>query len=277
MKSKFIDKTILICLLASIGLISCGDTNINIDSDGWFFPPFSNTEFKANEPFSAEVPVGNGSRVSVQGINGNVSVTGMSGASSVLITATKRVGSDVSTQDAEDQLPMLKVDVQPQANDISVETIHPQNPGGRQYIVDYTITLPNDSEIQISNTNGSVILDTIDNDVSVNNTNGNVTLIAIAGSAVVRVINGIIDSEVTLPSNGTIDLSTVNGNISLDIPVDTSAAFTADVTFGSISDSNLLFQDEVRTNTFLNGTLGSGQGTITLATGSTGNINVSGF
>jgi len=240
------------------------------------FPPFRNTDFKAFESFSEEVVVGNGSRVNLQGVNGNIIVTGMSGASSILIEGTKLVGSD-STQDAEDQLQMLEVNVQSLVNDISIETIHPQNPGGRQYVVDYVITLPNDAEIQISNSNGNVILDAIDNDVTVNNTNGNVTLMDIAGSAEVSLVNGIIDCEVTLPLNGSIDLKTVNGNINLDIPADTSAGFSADVTLGTISNSNLVFQSEVRTSASLSGTLGNGQGTITLETGSTGDIIVSGF
>ena len=276
MKSRFRNNTVLICLLTSIGLISCGDSNINIDSDFDNFPPFRNTDFKAFESISEEVVVGNGSRVSLQGKNGNITVTSMSGASSVLITGTKIVGSD-STQDAEDHLPMLEVHVQSLANDISIETIQPQDTEGRQYVVDYAITLPNDSEIQISNSNGIVTLDAIDNDVTVNNTNGDVTLTDIAGSAEVSLVNGSIESEVTLPLNGTIDLRTVNGNINLSIPADTSAGFSADVTLGTISDSNLVFQSEVRTSTSLSGTLGNGQGTISLETGSTGDINISGF
>ncbi len=242
-------------------MISCGDGDINIDFSGINFPPARNTNFKAEEPFSEEVEIGNRSQVRLQGVSGEITITGISGANSVMITGIKRVGSD-STQDAEEHLQELEVNVQSLANEIFIETIQPQDTGGRRYLVDYTITLPKDLEIQLANVNGIVILDAIDNDVTVNNVNGNVTLMEIVGSAFVNLVNGVIESEVTLPLNGTIDLNTVNGNINLAIPANTSAGFSAAVTIGSISVSNLVLQNEVRTSTSLSGTLGNGQGTI---------------
>ena len=93
----------------------------------------------------------------------------------------------------------------------------------------------------------------------------------------IDLVAGTIEGEVTLPLNGAIDMKTVTGDINLVIPVNTSAEFSAAVNIGSISDSNLVLQNEVRTATFLSGTLGSGQGTITLETEVIGNISVSGL
>lgn len=87
--------------------------------------------------------------------------------------------------------------------------------------------------------------------------------------------SGTLDSEITLPVDGTIDLHTVNGNINLAIPADTSAELSAHVIFGSISVSTLLLQNETSTSDFLIGTLGDGQGTITLEAEVTGDIRVS--
>jgi hypothetical protein len=276
MESKFRNYAILLCLLTSVILISCGDSDVNIVGGGVNFPPFRNTDFEAKEPFSFEVEIENRSRVRLQGESGEISIIGISGANSVMITGMKRVRSD-SAPDAEEHLQELEVNVQSPANEVFVETIQPQVTEGRRYIVDYTITLPKDWDIQLTNANGVVIVDSIDNDVTVNNVNGDVTLIDIVGSALVNLVNGIIDSEVTLPLNGTIDLKTVNGNINLAIPANTSAGFSATVTIGSISDSNLMFQNEVRTSTSLSGTLGIGQGTISLEVEGAGNITVTGF
>jgi hypothetical protein len=279
MKNKFRNYTILLHLLTSISLISCGsggDTNVNFDSGNFNFPPPRNTAFEAEEAFSEEVEVENRSQMRLKGVNDKITITGISGANSVIITGMKRVKSD-STQDAEAHLQELEVNVQSLANEVFVETILPQDTGGRIYEVDYTITLPKDLEIQITNVNRNVTLNAIDNNITVNNENGDVTLMEIFGSAVVNLTNGIIESEVTLPLNGTIDLNTVNGNINLDIPANTSAGFLATVNIGSISDSNLMFQNEVRTPTSLSGTLGNGQGTISLESEATGSISVSGF
>lgn len=276
MKSKFRNYLIFLFLLISIILTSCGGGDVNVSVGGGNFPPPTNTNFKAEESFSFEVEVVNHTQFNLTGENGEITITGISGANSVMITGIKRVRSD-STQDAEEHLKELEVNVQNLANEVRVETIQPQDTGGRRYEVDYTITLPSFLKIQLANVNGSVTLNSIENDVTVNNVNGSVTLMKIVGSALVNLTNGIIESEVTLPLNGTIDLNTVNGNINLTIPVNTSAEFSAAVTIGNISISNLVLQNEVNTSTSLSGTLGSGQGTITLETEQVGDISVSGF
>jgi hypothetical protein len=278
MKNKFRNYAIVLFLLTSVSVMSCGD--VNIDSGGVTFPtfstfPFRNTDFEATAPFSSEVEVGNRSLLRLQGINDHITITGISGANSVMITAIRRVGSE-SIQDAEEHLGELQVNVQSLANEVVVETIHSQDPEGRNYVVEYTITLPKNLEVQVANANGTVTLDSIENDVTVNNANGEVIFIGIVGSARVNLANGTIESDVTLPLHGTIDLNMGNGHINLAIPANTSAGFSAIVSIGSISVSNLVLQNEVSTPTSRRGTLGNGQGTISLETGN-GNIRVSGF
>jgi DUF4097 and DUF4098 domain-containing protein YvlB len=107
--------------------------------------------------------------------------------------------------------------------------------------------------------------------------NGDVTLFEIFGSLFVYLVNGDIESDVTLPLDGIIDLYMVNGSIDLYIPTDTSAEFLAAVFIGDISTSNLVLKNEVRTSTSLSGSLGYGQGTIFLEIENAGNINVFGF
>ena len=178
MKNKFRNSVIVLCLLTSMSFISCGD--VNIDSDDVTVPtfPFRNTDFEAEEPFSSEVEVGNRSLLRLQGINDQITITGISGANSVMITGIKHVGSD-SIQDAEEHLGELQVNVQSLANEVFVETIHSQDPEGRNYVVEYTITLPKNFEVQVTNANGTVTLDSIEHDVTVNNGNGEVIFIGI--------------------------------------------------------------------------------------------------
>jgi hypothetical protein len=174
-KSKPRNYPIFLYLLTSIILTSCGgggggDFNVNfppLDT----FPPVSNPDFEAAEVFSDEVPVVNHTQFNLTGIEGVVSVTGISGATSVMITATKRVQSG-SLQDAEAHLQELEVNVQDLATEIRVETIQPLDDGGRNYIVDYTITLPVFLETHVENTGGIVTLDSINNDVTVLNVGG---------------------------------------------------------------------------------------------------------
>lgn len=267
MKSLFKKFGVLLILLTQlVWMTSCGDNDNS---------QITNRNFEARESFSFEVAVENRSRLRLQAINGEITITGLPGANSVIITGEKRVESD-STEDAEAYLPELEVNVQSLTDEVLVETIQPQETQGRNYIVDYTITLPNNLAAQVDHVNGIVTIDSITNSVSVTTVNGDVSLHNIVGSTFVEIINGPIDSEVTLPLDGTIDMRTMNGTIELDIPQSTSAEFSANVTNGNISVANLVLQNEVRTSTSLRGTLGNGQGTISLET-INGNIRVSGF
>ena len=252
-----------------LGFISTIGTNgDNGDGNGGM-------RFEEEEPFSFEITVDNQDQFNLLGVNGEITITGQSGANSVVVTGIKRVLSSISSQDAIDHLQDLQIDWGSVANEISVETTQPQDSAERNYTVDYTITLPQYFQIQVNSINAIVLLDSIDNDVAVNIANADVTLRSIHGSASVVLANGAIDGEIVLPLNGTIDLSTATGSIQLAIPVNTSADFSATALFGNINVSNLVFQDEVRTSTSLTGMLGSGQGMISL--NAMGDVNVSGF
>ena len=260
-------KILLITNLLTIGLYGCGGGGGG-DSD---------TIFEEKEPFSFEVTVGNHDQFKLLGVNSEITITGESGADSVMITAIKIVQSSISALDAKEHLQELEVDWESVANAVSVETIQPKDTAERNYRVDYTITLPKYFKIQVNSANAVVSLNSIENDVTVNIANGEVTLLNIYGSALVHLANGAIDSEVALPLQGTIDLKVATGgDIHLAIPINTSAEFYANTLFGNINvSSSFVFQDEVKTSTSLSGTLGSGQGMISL--GTMGDISVSGF
>jgi hypothetical protein len=273
MRRTFRTYAIGLGLVAAMSLMSCFDSDVDFNPiDG--IPPGSDTRFEAEEPFAEDVAVANRSRFRLNGVRGSITITGQSGATTIRITGTKRVGSN-STQDARDHLPNLEVNVRPLATEVFVETVQPIF-DGRRYEVDYAITVPTQWAIEVTHMNGDVTLDAIDSDVVVTHGNGDVTLMDIVGSAQVDLGNGRIDSDVTLPLNGSIDFDLMNGPITLAIPVDTSATFSATVGIGSIRVSpNLMLQDPVSTPTSLSGTLSGGEGTISLETNN-GTIRVSG-
>ena len=113
-------------------------------------------------------------------------------------------------------------------------------------------------------------------DVNVHSVNGTVTLNEILGNVAVELVNGYIDSKVTLPLDGAINMGVANGNIKLDIPKNISAQFTSNVANGKINVSNLNLQNKVETSKSVSGTCGEGRGTINLSTVN-GDINVKGF
>lgn len=265
--SKFI---VLVLLAACISWIYCGKDSPT-DSNG----NVKNTDFVAADSFSFEVEIEDHMRLSLEGVNGNITITGFSEASSVLIWGEKRVGSE-STQDAEEHLNELDVKVTDMQSEVSVKTIQPDQTYDRSYVVDYNITLPQNLQVVVANVNGTVSIDSISNSVTVANVNGQITMDEIFGSTSVELFNGQIQAEVTLPTDGTIALSTTNGGIVLAIPVNTSAEFAATAVNGTISMPDHILKNVTSTSNSLTGTLGDGQGTISLSTVN-GSISVSGF
>jgi hypothetical protein len=257
---------LILFLINSIIWISCDEDDTILDGDN---------KFEAEDTFSLEVQVEDHSRLRLIAVTGEIEITGSAQATTVMISGTKRVRA-TSMEEAEQHLPELDVDVQDLVNEVFVMTMQPEDTQGRDYQVDYTITLPNTLEVQVNAVTGIITIASINNSISVSHVTGNVTLDEIEGSTSVELVTGVIDGTITLPLQGIINMRTVTGNIILNIPSGTSAEFSANVTTGDITLSNLTLQNKVETSRFLGGTLGNGEGTITLMI-ITGNINVSGF
>ena len=265
-----------LALLASCGGVSGGDFTINTHTGEWpwFWP--DKAEFIADGDFSDSVPVASHSRIRLDVVNGEVVITGQPGAASVSVTAELQVGSNASQLDAETGLNQLAVLVAEGSDEIFVQTVQPKNVVGRQFVVNYNITVPSDLAVDVTQVNGHVTVLNIESSLFVEVGNGNVYLSDIFGGATVSVENGSVDGTVTLPPGGEVMISTGIGDISLRIPTSTSADLSALAGFGAINWDNLDLLNAVHTNRSLTGTLGDGTGLIDLDTRN-GNIYVSGF
>jgi len=124
-------------------------------------------------------------------------------------------------------------------------------------VVNYQLQLPASIELDIANVNGSL------------------DLVGMVGGVSASLVNGRTEASVGVPAGGQVALTTVNGEIVLHLPLSTSAVFSAQVVNGTITLTDLVLKDEVRTNRSLQGTLGAGNGTVTVQT-TNGAIQVDG-
>jgi DUF4097 and DUF4098 domain-containing protein YvlB len=251
-------RIILVSSLLGLTLASaCGGS----DSGG-----FVNTRPSAEEPFSFNVARETQTALRLEGISGTVEVTGTPGATSISVAGVRRVEAD-TLEDATAHLAELDVVVDSSETEVVVRTVQPKLSAGRNYIVNYTISLPQDFAVNVVNVNGDVTVRSVDGDVVVSCVNGQIHADAIAGNAILALVNGQITASVTLPLGGQIDMGLVNGNIDLQIPQTTSAQFAARVGIGSITLTNLSLSNETVTPGSRTGTLGGGDGTISLDVG----------
>jgi DUF4097 and DUF4098 domain-containing protein YvlB len=112
--------------------------------------------------------------------------------------------------------------------------------------------------VDASQANGEILIQGVESDIA-------------AGQA-----NGTIEVDSELPPGGSIVLTMANGNISLFIPTDTSATLWCASATGRVRSYNLNILDLVQTNHLISGTLGGGDGDISISTAN-GNITVRGI
>ncbi len=229
----------------------------------------------ASATFNSVVPAAGRTRLQVEGVTGTITVGGDSAASELRIGGTRRVAA-ASLSEAQSRLAGLQVEIDPGLDVVRVRTVQPRDTGGREYTVNYTITLPARMAVNVKNVTGTVRVTNINEAVAVDLVTGDVRLERIVGAAAVSLITGSIQSQVTLQPHAAIALAVVTGNIALRIPAATSAMMTAQVVTGGATVTNLTLQDERRTPNSLRARLGDGQGTITLSA-VTGAINITGI
>ena len=236
-------------------LVGCGDGVTSV----------RNTDFEAEESFVFNIDIMAQTRLLLTGVNGSIEINGDSDATSVTVAGTKLVESE-SLADANANLEFLDVIVEEGTSEILVRTDQPNDTGGRSFIVDYVIVVPEDMDVLVENVNGAVTARDIAGSVAVANVNGQIRLEDLRGDGTASVVNGQISADARMPLGARLELSTVNGAIDLEVPAGVSADFDASVVNGTINLSNLTLADIVQTANSLSGKLGGGQGEISLQT-----------
>ena len=157
----FRNSTLALWALAGLFFFSgCIIADLDDDDD------FGNNDITVTQAFSIDVDVTTQFQLRFDGVNGNVDILGRSDAAAVRITGEKKVGSH-NRQDAERRLDDIEILVDDRADEIIIRTLQPDNTQGRNYVVDYTITLPSDLAVAATQVNGNIIVAGIDNDVLV--------------------------------------------------------------------------------------------------------------
>ena len=256
MKTRFVSALAVVTTLFVTGCSGGGGIDINVEPSFRPLDWIQSTDFVARESFNFNLGSADRARLVLSGVNGGIVITGGPSGSDVTITGERRVASE-SLADAQAHLPELKVELQEVGSDILLRTLQPQNTDGRSYVVDYRITVPAALTLSITGVNGSVAL---------NGMSGNVKS---------SLVNGRNEASLQLQPGNMIELTSVNGDIDLHLPLATSADLTAKVGIGSIQVHDLLVQNEVRSNTSLQGTLGSGGASVSLRT-TNGSIRIDG-
>ena len=221
--------TILAILILTTFSFYCVDVNLTdtpIEID--------NTNFSAKESFSYEFAVDKQEEFFIDAVNGTINIIGYENISDAKIWGERIVKSE-SESDAAAHLENLKVTVNNTIDNIYIQTKQPNESNGREYLVNYNLSVPKNWDVSINLVNGVVTIDSLNGDINLSLVNGDINLTAINGNSDVNITNGEVYSIMSLPENGVCEITAVNATIELQIPKTTSANFAAGVLNGIVA------------------------------------------
>jgi len=216
--------------------------------------------YEYQKTFQVESPV----VLNLNLVRGNVYISG-SEEGRLVIEATKRVRAtnELEAQEVADHIE-IKVDVSSEGVKINTNYLKMlnRNPSFWQKVlgagsdsygsVDYTITLPSNSSIEINSMAADIELSSIEGEIHIENTSGSTRGEFLFGPITVRQPQGVIDlewiegdiriksssSKITIKQvRGAIDLSTYSGNVTIQTELASPRDYFVETTSGAITFS----------------------------------------
>ncbi len=231
-----------------------------------FFSAALSAAVKETEEKSFEVDPG--ARISLENINGDISITGTSG-STVHIVAHKKAAK-------QEYLDELRIVVSAEDDYVRIETRHPKSEGGwfnwgnnGSGSVSYVLEVPADVNLDtISTVNGDVEISAVRGLVKGETVNGSLVASGLEGDVDLETVNGSVRAEFDLLGDGQrVSAEAVNGKIVLIIPGDASARVEAETVNGSINADDFGLEVEKGfVGRDLSGKIGAGDAKISLDT-----------
>ncbi len=207
-------------------------------------------------------------RVSVDNINGDVTVTGGDG-DVVEVVARKKA-------DDQDTLDGIEILIEERPDLVRIETKHPESKGwfgfgggsnGAQ--VTYTLSVPSWAHLDsIESVNGTVRISGVYGKVKAETVNGGIEVEDASADVDLETVNGSIEARFTaLTGDQDVEAESVNGKITLYLPESIDASVSAETVNGGIdADDYGLKADKGFVGHDLRGDVGDGSASVKLST-----------
>lgn len=216
-----------------------------------------------------------GANVVLDNVNGRITVTSWD-QPRVRVIAKKEVDGD--RDQLKKALQELRVEMQPRDGGLVITTHYPKDQQGIASIFDwlsgdhidanvrYDITVPRTMNLDVSNTNGGIVLSDVTGTHELDTTNGKIEVSRCAGSLDASTTNGSIHAELLRVNKGQpMRFETTNGRIEVAVPANAAADIDASTTNGSISSDLPVATTRTSSNS-LRGTINGGGTSMRLRT-----------
>jgi DUF4097 and DUF4098 domain-containing protein YvlB len=208
---------------------------------------------QVTEDFHRTVPLSSNGRVSLENINGNVTITGWD-RNEVQIDAVKKARDQQKLDEA-------RIEVNAGSDSVQIKTKYPEyHNNNNPATVTYELHVPRNSRLDhIDLVNGSLQVSQVSGEIDAELVNGKTDIRDLSGRLNISAVNGaIVASFLTLDNVKDIRLKSVNGSINLGLPSSPNADVSVSTVNGGITtDFPLQVQGKFMGH-HLDGKLGSG-------------------
>ena len=208
---------------------------------------------QVTEEFHRTVPLSSNGRVSLENINGGVTITGWE-RNEVQIDAVKKATSQQKLNEA-------RIEVDASGDAVRIRTRYPEgHTNNNPATVTYELHVPRVARLDnISLVNGSLEVSQISGDIKSSLVNGKTNVRDLAGTAELSAVNGAIDAYYrSLDNVRQIELKSVNGSVRLGLPSSPNAVVSVSTVNGGITTDFPLQVQGKFVGRHIDGKLGSG-------------------
>jgi Putative adhesin len=193
-----------------------------------------NLTARATDEWTHTYPLTAGGEVRIVNTNGRVDVEGVDG--STVEVRAERIARGATESAARELLPRIVIKEESKPDRISLETERMSGIMiGAGFEVRYHVRAPKNAVINVTNTNGQVVVNALAGKVVAHTTNGAVKGTNLTGGVDGQSTNGSVSIDMASVGSERISLETTNGSVTLMLPEKAKATVSASVTNGGIS------------------------------------------
>ena len=229
---------------------------------------------RATDEWTRTYPLTAGGEVRIANTNGRIDVEATDG-SSVEVKA-ERIARAATDEGARELLPRITIKEDVRPDRVSLETERMSGIMiGANYEVRYHVRAPKTAAIDVTNTNGAVVISGAAGKVAARTTNGSVTTKGLTGPVEARTTNGSVNVDLASVKSERIAVRTTNGSVTLHVPDDARADVVATWTNGGFNVSDVKMDVSERSRRRFEGKINGGGAPIELQT-TNGGIRIRG-
>ena len=259
----------VLALTLAVGL-SVAACDIQAGNGGDFKIDFASG--KATDTWSRSYKLAENGRFELINVNGKITAEPTDGDE--VVVEGRRSAKARSDEAAKENLAKLEIREEVGGSAIRIESRPPRLSGFGGHEIEWTIKVPKGVILDLRTINGGIRLNDLSNEIHAKTTNGgvrgeNITPSVIEASAV----NGGVEFNLGSPLDGTdsVDLETVNGGVTLELPSESKATVAARCVNGGVHVDGLEMALEEQAGDLdkrrrLNGTLNGGGANVKMNT-----------